>query len=65
MRLPFLLPALVLLVAACAPGRDLAPLPPDPAREYRLGPGDIVRIITYGEDPLTGSQRWFLHGIFG
>ena len=18
-----------------------------------------------GEDPLTGSQRWFLHGIFG
>jgi polysaccharide export outer membrane protein len=24
---------------------------------YRLGPGDIVRVITYGEDPLTGEFR--------
>ncbi len=57
MRLPFLLPALGLLVAACAPGRHLEPLPPSPAQDYRLGAGDVVRIITYGEDPLTGEFR--------
>jgi polysaccharide export outer membrane protein len=28
-----------------------------PAREYRLGPGDAVRIITFGEEPLTGEFR--------
>jgi polysaccharide export outer membrane protein len=56
-RLPFLLPALGLLVAACAPGRDLGPLPSAPSQAYRLGPGDVVRIITYGEDPLTGEFR--------
>jgi polysaccharide export outer membrane protein len=52
-----LLPALALLVAACAPGRDLAPLPPVTTQDYRLGSGDVVRIITYGEDPLTGEFR--------
>jgi polysaccharide biosynthesis/export protein len=53
----FLVPAVALLVAACSPGRDLPPLPAGGAQEYRLGPGDVVRIITYGEDPLTGEFR--------
>jgi len=44
-------------LAGCAPGRDLPPLPPSPDREYRLGAGDIVRVITYGEEPLTGEFR--------
>jgi polysaccharide biosynthesis/export protein len=51
-----LLPLLFTL-ASCAPGRGLPPLPPASSAEYRLGPGDSVRIITYGEDPLTGEFR--------
>ena len=51
------------LLAGCAPGSDLSPLPPLSGHEYRLGPGDIVRIITYGEDPLTGEFRVSDQGI--
>ncbi len=55
---PFLpLLCLSVLFAGCAPGRDLPPLPPRSGAEYRLGPGDMLRIITYGEDPLTGEFR--------
>lgn len=43
------------LIAGCAPGGGLSPLPPPAA--YRLGPGDQVRIITVGEDSLTGEFR--------
>ncbi len=50
-------PLLTVLLASCAPGRDLPRLPPLTGHEYRLGPGDMVRIITYGEDPLTGEFR--------
>jgi polysaccharide export outer membrane protein len=46
-----------ILLAGCAPGRGLPPLPPLSGHEYRLGPGDTLRIITYGEDPLTGEFR--------
>ena len=46
---------LLLTVAACAPGRGLPPLPPVSSDVYRLGPGDEVRIITVGEDTLTGE----------
>ena len=46
-----------LLLPACTPGRDLPSLPSQARGEYRLGPGDAVRIITYGEDPLTGEFR--------
>jgi polysaccharide biosynthesis/export protein len=46
---------LALTVTACAPGRGLAPLPPIASGVYRLGPGDQVRIITVGEDTLTGE----------
>jgi polysaccharide export outer membrane protein len=43
------------LLSACAPGRDAPPLPPYTDTGYRLGPGDQLRIITYGEDQLTGE----------
>ena len=48
---------LSVLLAGCSPGRDLPPIPALSGHEYRLGPGDMVRIITYGEDPLTGDFR--------
>ncbi len=49
---------LTLLVAAsCAPGGDLPPLPPPSDTAYRLGPGDQVRIITFGEQQLTGEFK--------
>ena len=55
MRLKFLL--LVLSIASCAPGRNLPLLPAEPAAEYRLGAGDVVRLITFGEEALTGEFR--------
>ncbi len=45
------------LVAACTPGRDLAPLPDLPVDVYRLGPGDVVRVITFGDQQLTAEFR--------
>ncbi len=48
---------LVLLpLLGCTPGGDLPPVPPG-SGEYRLGPGDAVRLITFGEDNLTGEFR--------
>lgn len=44
-------------MAGCAPGRDLPPLPAYQPQGYRLGGGDLVRIITFGEDQLTGEFR--------
>jgi len=49
--------AIPFLLTGCAPGRDLPALTPEAAGDYRLGPGDMVRVITYGEDPLTGEFR--------
>jgi polysaccharide export outer membrane protein len=46
-----------LLVSACAPGRGLPDLPPASPGAYRLGPGDVVRVITFGEDSTTGEFR--------
>jgi len=46
----------LLPLLGCAPGRGLPPIPPG-SGEYRLGPGDAVRLITYGEDGLTGEFR--------
>lgn len=46
-----------LLLGACAPGRDLPDLPRTVPGAYRLGPGDAVRLITFGEDNLTGEFR--------
>ncbi len=45
------------LLAGCAPGHELAPLPPPADAQYRLGPGDQVRIITVGDESLTGEFR--------
>jgi polysaccharide biosynthesis/export protein len=47
----------LLAVASCAPGGDLPPLPPLADTAYRLGPGDRVRIITFGEQQLTGDFK--------
>ena len=49
--------ALTLALGACAPGAGLKPLPDYSNRSYLLGGGDQVRIITYGEDQLTGEFR--------
>ncbi len=57
-RTPLLMVLLVAaLLAGCAPGHNLAPLPPPEDVEYRLGPGDQVRIITVGDEALTGEFR--------
>lgn len=51
----------MLLVAAglgaCNPGAGLPPLPRSDSRDYLLGPGDRVRIITFGDQQLTGEFR--------
>jgi polysaccharide export outer membrane protein len=47
--------AACLLLSACAPGSDLPPLPAASTSDYTLGSGDRLRIITYGEDQLTGD----------
>ena len=49
--------ACCLLFAACSPGRGLPDLPPVTPSAYRLGPGDVVRLITFGEDSLTAEFR--------
>ena len=48
---------LCMALAACAPGGNLQPLPDYRAQGYRLGGGDQIRIITFGEDQLTGEFR--------
>ncbi len=48
---------LCLLSAACAPGHALPDLPVTAPTAYRLGPGDVVRLITFGEENLTGEFR--------
>lgn len=48
---------LCFLATSCAPGRDLPDLAPISPTSYRLGPGDVVRLITFGEDSLTGEFR--------
>ncbi len=47
----------LLVTASCEPGSDLTPLPPPSDTAYRLGPGDQVRIITFGEQQLTGDFK--------
>ena len=53
---PFLLMAAGL--GACAgPGAGLPPLPEPASADYLLGPGDRIRIITFGDQQLTGEFR--------
>ena len=50
--------ALLLTLAGCGgPGSDLAPLAASMPGVYVLAPGDHVRIITFGEETLTGEFR--------
>ena len=49
--------ALLALAGCGGPGSDLPPLPAAEAASYSLGPGDQVRIITFGEENLTGEFR--------
>ncbi len=46
-----------LALAACKPGGSLPDLPGADTSRYRLGPGDVVRLITFGEESLTGEFR--------
>ena len=47
--------AALLAVAGCTPGGNLSPLPNQESAAYDLGPGDEVRVITVGEDQLSGD----------
>ena len=47
----------ILMLAGCAPGADLPSLPEATSETYRLGSGDQVRVITFGEQQLTGEFR--------
>jgi polysaccharide export outer membrane protein len=58
-RLSRFLPAFALagFLAGCAPGANLAALPDYTPGAYKLGGGDQLRIITFGNDQLTGQFR--------
>lgn len=46
------------VLAGCGtPADKLPPVPAPQTSEYRLGPGDQVRLITFGEVALTGEFR--------
>ncbi len=45
------------LVGCSGPGSGLPPVPSVDASIYTLGPGDQIRIITFGEQQLTGEFR--------
>ena len=49
--------ALLALTGCGGPGSDLPLLPGTGTASYNLGPGDQVRIITFGEENLTGEFR--------
>ena len=49
--------ALLSLCTACTAGGDLPWLPNPNVRAYRLGTGDTVRVITFGEQQLGGDFR--------
>ncbi len=56
-RRSVLLGGVALAVASCNAGRDLQALPAYQPQTYRLGPGDQLRVLTFGEDQLTGEFR--------
>ena len=57
-RLTLLLSTLVpVLVGGCEPGAGLQPIAPYNQASYTLGSGDEIRLITFGEDQLTGNFR--------
>ena len=48
---------LVGLAACSSPWADLQPLPPLTSTDYHLGPGDQIRIITFGDQQMSGEFR--------
>lgn len=44
-----------LLLAACEPGASLPPLPRTTGASYTLGPGEMVRVVVFGQTQLTGQ----------
>ncbi len=46
-----------LALSACEPGANLAPLPESPEIAYHLGVSDQIRVITFGQEQLTGEFR--------
>ena len=50
-------PVLLALAGCVGPGSNLPPLPLTGPTDYSLQTGDQVRIITFGEDSLTGEFR--------
>jgi polysaccharide export outer membrane protein len=44
-------------LVSCSPGSDLAPLPDTAHGPYRLGVNEEVRVITFGQEQLTGQFR--------
>src|SRR3569833_2150695 len=53
----FFVLCLVGALTACNPAGDLQPLPEIQKTSYTLGVGDKVRIITFGNEALTGEFR--------
>lgn len=51
------LSAVSLALAGCTPGANEPPIADYHPQGYQLGSGDVVRIITFGEDQLTGEFR--------
>ncbi|MEG3349617.1 polysaccharide biosynthesis/export family protein [Novacetimonas sp. GS1] len=45
------------LLAGCAPGSDLKPVPPYDPGHYRLGVDDEIRVMTYEQDQFTSDFR--------
>jgi polysaccharide biosynthesis/export protein len=52
-----LLPCLIGLAALVGCRAKLPPLPPSDTSDYKLGPGDKIRVITFGGQDLTGEFR--------
>lgn len=52
-----MLAALLQLAGCASPAAGLPPIPAPAIGDYYLGPGDQVRIITFGEEQLTGQFR--------
>ena len=57
LRLAWCLLAAAPVLGACAPGRGVPPIAEYRNEGYRLGGGDQIRLITFGEDQLTGEFR--------
>lgn len=53
----FVIAVACLGVSSCSPGANLPPLTDAPPGQYRLGINEEVRVITFGQEQLTGQFR--------